>query len=204
MAYLALARHGESVWNAKGLWTGLVDVDLSDVGVVEAKKAGELIKGINFQICFTSKLKRAQQTLKEMLKVLGINHIPIFESQALNERDYGDFTGHNKWDIEKEYGKEQFLKWRRGWNEPIPGGETLKDVYERAVPYYKEHILPKLVAGKNVLVSAHGNSLRALIKYLEDISDKDIPNFEMKTGEVFIYEISSDGKIVSKEIKEPD
>lgn len=204
MAYLALVRHGESVWNAKGLWTGLVDVDLSPKGREEARRVGEFLKGFDFQIAFTSKLKRAHQTLKEILNVLGIEHIPIYENAALNERDYGDFTGKNKWDIEKEYGKEQFLKWRRGWNEPIPNGETLKDVYCRTVPYYREHILLKLLAGKNVLISAHGNSLRALIKYLEHISDKDIPHFEMATGAAYIYELDNKGKIISREVKEPD
>lgn len=204
MAYLILVRHGESVWNAKGLWTGLVDVDLSATGRIEAKKAGKLIKGINIQVAFTSKLKRAYQTLEEILKVLGIEHIPIFESSALNERDYGDFTGKNKWDLEKEYGKEQFLKWRRGWDEKIPNGETLKDVYKRVVPYYQEHILPKLIANKNVLVTAHGNSLRALVKFLDDISIKDLPKLEIEYGEADIYEINSQGQIIGKEVRVPD
>lgn len=204
MSYLALVRHGESVWNAKGLWTGLVDVDLSSKGRKEAQDVGEFLRDYNIQIAFTSKLKRAHQTLDEILKILGIVHIPIYKNSALNERDYGDFTGKNKWDLEKEYGNKQFLKWRRGWNEKVPGGETLKDVYARVIPYYHEHIEPKLLAGKNVLVSAHGNSLRALIKYLENISDKDIPKFEMETGAVFVYEINSDGKIISKEVATPD
>ncbi len=201
MAYLVLIRHGESIWNAKALWTGLVDVDLSSRGKEEATEAGKSIKDYNFQVAFTSKLKRARQTLDEILKVLNILHIPIYESAALNERDYGDFTGKNKWDLQKEYGNEQFLKWRRGWDENIPNGETLKDVYNRVIPYYQENIAPKLIAGKNVLVSAHGNSLRALIKYLEGIANKDIPHFEMETGAVFLYDVNGEGKIVSREVR---
>jgi len=204
MSYLVLVRHGESIWNAKDLWTGLVDVDLSPNGIIDAKEAGKLIKGINIQVAFTSRLKRAKETLEEILKILDIEHIPIFESSALNERDYGEFTGKNKWDIEKEYGQEQFIKWRRGWDEKIPGGETLRDVYSRVVPYYKEHILPKLMADKNVLVSAHGNSLRALIKYLEDISVTDIPKLEIEYCEVYIYQINEKGQVISKEIRSRD
>lgn len=201
MAYFVLVRHGQSTWNAIDAWTGLTDISLDQDGFKESRIAGELLKDISFQIAFTSKLIRAQQTLKEILKVLDIEHIPIYENAALDERDYGDLTGKNKYELEKEYGEKKFLEWRRGWNEPIPNGETLKEVYERVVPYYEEHILPKLKRGKNVLVSAHGNSLRALIKYLENISDKDIPNFEMETGAVFVYDINGDGKIISKEIR---
>ncbi|MDD2823202.1 MAG: 2,3-diphosphoglycerate-dependent phosphoglycerate mutase [Candidatus Daviesbacteria bacterium] len=204
MAYLILVRHGESIWNAQGLWTGLVDVDLSPTGIIDAKEAGQLIKGIKPQIAFTSKLKRAQHTLKEILRVLDIDHIPTFETSALNERDYGDFTGKNKWEIEKEYGHNQFIKWRRGWDVQVPNGESLKDVYERVVPYYVEHILPKLKSGKNVLVSAHGNSLRALVKYLDDISDKDITKLELEYCEVYIYQINEDGQIISKEVRVKD
>lgn len=204
MAYLALVRHGESTWNAIDAWTGLTDISLSKKGFEESREAGKLLRDIPFQIAFTSKLIRAKQTLDEILDVLDIKHIPIYENAALNERDYGDLTGRNKWEVEKEYGEEKFDDWRRGWNEPVPNGETLKEVYERVIPYYEEHILPKLKAGKNVLVSAHGNSLRALIKYLEHISDKDISKFEMATGAVFVYEVNKEGKIISKEIRTPD
>lgn len=203
MAILILVRHGESVWNHKGLWTGLTDVDLSATGRDEARRVASFLKDIHPQIAFTSTLKRARQTLEEILEELEIQHIPIYENSALNERDYGDFTGKNKWDLEKEYGKEQFLKWRRGWDEPIPGGETLKDVYGRVIPYYKEHILPKLISGKNVIVCAHGNSLRALVKYLDNLSNTDISNLEIKYGEADIYKISSSGKVIYKEIRVP-
>lgn len=201
MAYLVLVRHGESKWNAKGLWTGLTDIGLSQKGKEEAKKAAYPLKGIHFDLVFTSTLLRSKQTLEEMKPILNLNKTPIFEAQALNERDYGKLNGKNKWDIKKKFGEEQFLKWRRGWNSPIPGGETLKNVYDRVTPCYEKDILPALKKGKNVLMVAHNNSLRALIKYLENISDEDIPNLELKTGEIYLYRINQEGKILSKEIK---
>lgn len=202
MSYLVLVRHGESTWNAVGAWTGLTDISLDEKGREIAQKDAELLKDIYFDIAFTSKLRRAQQTLEEIEKEMG--KIPTEESEALNERDYGDFTGKNKWDLEKEYGEEQFLKWRRGWDEKIPNGETLKDVYKRVVPYYEQNILPEIKLGRNVLISAHGNSLRALVKYLENISDEEIPKIELQTGEIYIYQMDNNGKIISKEIKKPE
>jgi len=201
MAYLALIRHGESEWNAKGFWTGLVDIELSKKGREEAKKAATLIKDINFDTAYTSVLRRAIETLDEIKKILKIKDVPVYKDKALNERDYGDLTGKDKWKIKEEYGQEQFLKWRRGWDYPIPNGETLKDVYNRVIPYYQNEILPKLKAGKNVLVSAHGNSLRALIKYLDNISDKDVSNLEIQTGQIYLYQVNDQGKIISKEIR---
>lgn len=201
MAYLVLVRHGESEWNAKGLWTGWTDIGLSDKGREEAKKAGGALKDITFDAAFVSKLKRAKETLEEMESVWGHKIIPLYEDQALNERDYGDLTGKNKWAIKEEYGEEQFLQWRRGWDFPVPGGETLKDVYSRVVPFYQEKVLPEVQDGKNVLISAHGNSLRALVKYLETISDKDISGLEIATGEVYLYQLDNKGKIVKKEIR---
>ena len=200
MAYLVLVRHGQSVYNEKGLWTGWTDVDLSEKGHIEAKEAGEVLKDISFAVAFTSDLKRAHQTLDEIKKVLG-QDIPTTADKALNERDYGDFTGKNKWDIEKEVGKDRFLEIRRGWDTPIPNGETLKDVYSRVVPYYQQEILPHLEKGENVLISAHGNSLRALMKYLDNVSDDGIADVEIATGEVIVYTIDADGKIVSKEVR---
>lgn len=200
MAFLVLVRHGQSVWNEKGLWTGWTDVDLSEKGREEAREAGKVIANIHFDIVFTSALKRAHQTLDEIKKVLG-QDIPTTADKALNERSYGDLTGKNKWEIQKEYGDEQFTKWRRGWDEPIQNGETLKNVYERVVPYYKEVILPDLEKGENVLIAAHGNSLRALTKYLENISDEDIAKLEIATGEVIVYQIDTEGKVIGKEIR---
>lgn len=201
MAYLILVRHGESLWNAKGLWTGWEDIGLSEKGREEAKKAGEAIKDIKIDKAYTSVLSRAKETLEEIIKVFKVNGLPVTEDQALNERDYGDFTGKDKWQIKEKYGEKQFLKWRRSWDEPIPGGETLKDVYKRTVPYYKKTILEDLKEGKNILVSAHGNSLRALVKFLENISDEEIPNLEIATGEIYLYKVDHNGNIVSKEIR---
>lgn len=203
-SYLVLIRHGESVWNAKSLWTGWTDVELSEKGHTQAKVAGTELKDIHFDIAYTSELKRAKQTWEEIRKVItppNSPNIPTIPNSALNERDYGDLTGKNKWEIEKQFGEEQFMKWRRGWDDPIPNGESLKDVYNRVVPYYKKEILPKLKAGKNVIVSAHGNSLRALAKYLENVSDKDITKLEIPVGQILIYQIDEDGKVVSKEIR---
>lgn len=201
MAYLVLVRHGESEWNAKGLWTGWTDVSLSEKGIQEAQQAGEEIKDIHLDVAFTSKLKRAQQTLDEIKKILHCESIPTYQTTALNERDYGDLTGKNKWKIKEEFGEEQFNKWRRGYDEQPPHGESLHNVYERVVPYYKETILPELEANKNVIIAAHGNSLRALVKYLENISDDDISHLEIATGEVYIYQIDNTGKIISKNIR---
>lgn len=200
MAYLALIRHGESEWNARGLWTGITDVGLTQKGREEARSAAENLKEIKFDVSFVSSLIRAKQTFEEMKPILNINNIEVIEDKALNERDYGIYTGQNKWQVQKEVGDEKFLKIRRGWDEPIPNGESLKDVYERVVPYYHNHVLQKLKEGKNVLVSAHGNSLRALVKYLENIPDQDIPYLEIPTGQLYLYQINNEGKITSKEI----
>lgn len=201
MAYLALVRHGQSEWNALGLWTGLRDIELNDIGREEARQAAESLKGIKFDVAYTSALVRAQQTLDEILGVLDQKGIPITADAAINERDYGDLTAKNKWDVQKEYGDEQFMKWRRSWDYPVPNGETLKDVHDRVAPYYDSVILPQLKDGKNVIIAAHGNSLRALVKHLENIPETEIPSLEIGTGEVYLYEVDNDGKIKSKEIR---
>jgi len=201
MAYLVLVRHGESEWNAKGLWTGWTDIGLSDKGFEEARKAGELLKDIKFDLAYTSVLGRAKQTWEQMSKVLGQTDIVQIEDKALNERDYGEMTGKNKWEIKQQVGEEEFMRLRRSWDYPPPKGESLKMVYERVLPYYEKEILPNLKAGKNVIIAAHGNSLRALIKYLDNISDVDIPNLEMPTGGVYVYQIDNEGKITNKEIR---
>ncbi|MDO8570921.1 MAG: 2,3-bisphosphoglycerate-dependent phosphoglycerate mutase [Candidatus Daviesbacteria bacterium] len=203
MSYLVLVRHGESTWNAVNAWTGLTDISLDEKGYQVAKQNGEILKNINFDISFTSSLRRAQQTLTEIKKTIIRGDLPVIENPALNERDYGDLTGKNKQDVEKEYGEEQYQKWRRSWDCPVPNGETLKDVYERVVPYYEQNILPEIEKEKNVLVVAHGNSLRALVKFLENISDSEIPNLEIAVGEIYIYQMDKTGKIISKEIKKP-
>jgi len=199
MANLILVRHGESEWNKLGVWTGLTNIPLSEKGVEEAKLAGEKLKNFPIDLCYISSLKRARQTLIEIKKIIA-RDFPGFENKALDERDYGIYTGQNKWEIQKEIGVEQFKKIRRGWNTGIPKGETLEDVYNRVIPYYKTQIVPDLKAGKNVLIVAHGNSLRALVKYLENISDEDVENLEIPTGQIYIYSINDQGSIVSKQI----
>lgn len=201
MSYLVLIRHGESEWNKAGFWTGWTDISLSDKGREEAKQAGQKLQGLNFNIAFTSPLVRAVETLDIIKKELGVENLPTETDHALNERNYGIYTGKNKWQLKEDLGERKFLKIRRGWDEKIPEGETLKDVYLRVVPYYEQNILPKIKEGKNVLVSAHGNSLRAFVKFLENISDEEIPNLEIATGEIYIYQMDESGNITSKEIK---
>jgi 2,3-bisphosphoglycerate-dependent phosphoglycerate mutase len=202
LAYLVLVRHGQSEWNALGLWTGQTEVDLTDQGRDEARQAAQSLHDITFGSAHQSNHKRAQETLDIILGELDQIHVRATASAALNERDYGDLTGKNKWQVRDEYGEEKWMKWRRSWNYPVPGGETLEDVYDRAVPYYKQHILHDLQAGKNVIVSAHGNTLRALVKYIEDIAEDEIPNLEIGTGEVYVYEIDPENsRIVAKDIK---
>ncbi len=201
MSYLILVRHGESEWNKTGTWTGLTDIGLSQKGKEEAKQAGRKIKDLPIDEMFTSILSRAKDTGTIILDVAGKKNISITENQALNERDYGIYTGKNKWEIQKEVGEKEFLKIRRSWDHQIPNGESLKDVYKRVVPYYQSMILPDLKQGKNVLISAHGNSLRALIKYLENISDDQIPNLEIPTGQMIIYTINQNGHIISKHMQ---
>jgi 2,3-bisphosphoglycerate-dependent phosphoglycerate mutase len=205
MAYLVLVRHGKSEWNEKGLWTGWRDIPLAPKGFDEAKITGEQLKDITFDFAYTSALIRAKQTLDEILKVIEQTP-PIAANEALNERDYGDYTEKNKWDIQKEVGEEMFQKIRRSWDIQPPNGESLKMVSERVMPYYASEIEPKLKEGKNILIAAHGNSLRALVKYLENISDADIENLEIGTGEAYIYQIDENGKVMNKEIrgKNPD
>lgn len=201
MSYLVLVRHTESEWNKRGLWTGWTDIDLDNEGREKAKEVGKLLKDIPFDLAFTSPLKRAKQTLDGIKEELGKSNLPTVENEALKERNYGDLTGKNKWAIKEKIGEEEFLKIRRGWDSPIPNGETLKDVSGRVVPFYQNEVLPRIKEGKNILIVSHGNNLRALVKFLENISDQDIPNLEIATGEIYIYQIDQEGKIISKEIK---
>jgi 2,3-bisphosphoglycerate-dependent phosphoglycerate mutase len=203
MCQLVLSRHGESEFNAKSLWTGIWDIPLTDKGRAQAVQMGESMADLKPDVAFTSALIRAQDTLKLILRQ---NHwdIPVHQSHLLNERDYGELTGLNKWEVETKYGKEQFTKWRRGWDEPVPGGETLKDVYSRSVPYFEEHIRPLLAAGQSALITAHGNTLRALIKYFDEINDHDVESLEMPFGQLIVYEFDADLSVVSKEIRQID
>lgn len=199
---LVLVRHHESEWNILGKWTGVTDVHLSPQGFEKSKEMGKLIKDFKFDYIFDSAQIRSQETLSSMLSVLDINkEVPIEHAKELNERDYGDYTGKNKWDMEKILGHDEFIKIRRSWDYPIPNGESLKMVYERAVPFFIKRILPLLRENKNVLVVAHGNSLRAIIKYIENISDKDIADVEVPFGSVLFYDLDNDGHMLGKEIK---
>src|SRR6476619_2408667 len=151
MSYLILVRHGKSEWNALGLWTGWTDVELTQEGRKEAQKAAQALQDIEIHSSHTSKLKRAQQTLDEIKTALNLAHIPTSEHEALNERHYGIYTGKNKWQVKEQVGEEEFTKIRRGWDHPIPEGESLKQVYDRLLPYYEEQILKDLKEGKNVI-----------------------------------------------------
>jgi len=194
---LVLVRHGESEWNKLNLFTGWKDPDLSDKGIAEAHKAGQLLKaqGLKFDIAFTSALQRAQHTLKIMLDELGQPGLLTRRDQRLNERDYGDLSGLNKDEARKRWGEKQVHIWRRSFDVPPPGGESLKDTAERVLPYYQAQIWPELAAGRNVLVAAHGNSLRALIMQLEGLTGEQIVARELGTGVPIVYRLGADGRV---------
>src|SRR5204863_254792 len=181
---LVLVRHGQSEWNLKNLFTGWKDPDLTEKGVAEAREAGRQLKaqGLKFDIAFTSVLTRAQHTLDLMLAEIDQSGLPTKKHLALNERDYGDLSGLNKDDARKKWGEEQVLVWRRSYDVPPPGGESLKDTLARALPYYMIHIQPAVLSGKRVLVSAHGNSLRALIMAIEGLTPEQILKRALETG----------------------
>ncbi|MGE3830622.1 MAG: 2,3-bisphosphoglycerate-dependent phosphoglycerate mutase [Parvibaculaceae bacterium] len=199
---LVLVRHGQSEWNLKNLFTGWRDVDLTEKGVEEAKAAGRKLKakGLQFDIAYTSALKRAQKTLDLMLAELGQTGLKTLKDQALNERDYGDLTGLNKDDARKKWGEEQVHVWRRSYDVEPPGGESLKDTLARALPYYMKHIQPDVLSGKRVLVSAHGNSLRALIMAIEGLTPEEILKRELDTGVPVVIRLNADSRPASVEI----
>ena len=211
MGYLVLVRHGESRWNLSNRFTGWVDVPLSEQGIYEALVCSEKLENLSFDIAFTSKLERAQETLLIILSkqdctgiflhdtgkektwakysgVLWEKEIPVYMSTALNERYYGKLQGMNKEMARKKWGTEKVFKWRRSWDISPPGGEALKDTYNRTIPYFKKTIMPQVRKNKDVLISAHGNSMRAIVKYLDKISDEKIPHLELPFGEPIIYE----------------
>ncbi len=223
MNYLILVRHGQSRWNLENRFTGWVDVPLSEKGIEEAMDCAEELKDVDLDVAFTSKLSRAQETLYLILatqKKTGVflhenkkrdqwshhpsrfddSEIPIYSSDAINERFYGKLQGQNKQKAKEVYGEEQVFIWRRSYDVKPPGGESLKDTYERTIPYFKEKILPQLEDGKNVIVAAHGNSLRSVIKYIENISDEDINKLEIATGKPLYYQFVK-GKMIKEEKK---
>ena len=196
---LILIRHGQSEWNALNQFTGWKDPDLTATGIQEAHNAGKIINSleINFDLVFTSALIRAQNTAEIILKEIS-QSLPTIKDQALNERNYGDLAGLNKDDARKRWGDEQVHIWRRSYDVPPPGGESLKGTGERVLPFFMKEILPQVCKGKNVLVAAHGNSLRSLIKFLDNISDEDIVKLEIPTGAPIHYVINEDGSVKSK------
>jgi 2,3-bisphosphoglycerate-dependent phosphoglycerate mutase len=197
---LVLVRHGQSEWNLKNLFTGWRDVDLTENGISEARDAGRRLKaqGLRFDVAFTSALVRAQRSLDLMLEEMGQKNISVLKDQALNERDYGDLSGLNKDDARKKWGEEKVHVWRRSYDVAPPGGESLKDTAARVLPYYIQDILPRVLRGDNVLVSAHGNSLRALIMVLEHLSPQQIVAREIATGVPLIYRLNADSTVAEK------
>ena len=194
---MVLVRHGQSEWNKLNLFTGWRDPDLTEQGVEEAINAGRRLaaKGFKFDIAFTSKLSRAQRTLDLILNEIDQKDLETIQNERLNERDYGDLAGLNKDDARKKWGDEQVHIWRRSYDIAPPGGESLKDTKDRVVPYYSEAIWPEVQSGKNVLVSAHGNSLRALIMHLENLDQDEIMAREIATGEPIVYHLDENGGV---------
>lgn len=199
---LVLVRHGQSEWNKKNLFTGWRDPGLTEQGIAEAREAGQAMKarGLVFDVAFTSALSRAQETNRIMLEELGQTGIEIVGDQALNERDYGDLSGLNKDDAREKWGEEQVHIWRRSYDVPPPGGESLKMTAERVLPYYEREILPRVLKGERVLVAAHGNSLRALVMLLDKLSQDEVLALNIATGAPIVYELDDKGNVLKKEM----
>jgi 2,3-bisphosphoglycerate-dependent phosphoglycerate mutase len=199
---LVLVRHGQSEWNLKNLFTGWRDVGLTELGVTEARTGGQALAetGIKFDIAYTSALKRAQHTCQIILDCVGQSGLETIRDQALNERDYGDLSGLNKDDARAKWGEEQVHIWRRSYDVPPPGGESLKDTGARVWPYYMTDILPQVLAGKKVLVAAHGNSLRALVMVLDKLSREQVLALNLATGVPMVYKLKADSTVASKDV----
>ncbi|RVU18804.1 2,3-bisphosphoglycerate-dependent phosphoglycerate mutase [Methylobacterium oryzihabitans] len=203
---LVLARHGQSEWNLKNLFTGWKDPGLTDLGVEEARAAGRRLKarGVQFDVAFTSDLTRAQRTCALILEELGQSGLPTIADQALNERDYGDLSGLNKDDARAKWGEEQVHLWRRSYDVPPPGGESLKDTVARVLPYTMREIMPRVLRGERVLVAAHGNSLRALVMVLDGLTTQTIPGLELATGVPLVYRLNADTTVADKVVLDRD
>jgi len=195
MSILVIVRHGQSEWNLKNLFTGWSDVDLTILGEHEAEHAGIVLRAYHFDAAYTSVLKRAIHTLNIMLHEMNVT-MPVYKDQALNERNYGNLQGLNKAEVGEKYGAQQLILWRRSFTEVPPGGESLENTYQRVIPYYQKEIEPKLKAGQNILIVAHGNSLRALMMYLEHISPDDIAHVDLATGAPRLYEFAEDMSVL--------
>jgi len=198
MSLLILLRHGQSIWNLENKFTGWVDVDLSEQGENEARSSGKLLSELPIDVVFTSVLKRAKRTASIALEIAKKTDLPTFENQALNERHYGDLQGLNKEETAKIHGDEQVHIWRRSYDIPPPNGESLEMTQDRVLPYFQTEILPYIQQGKNVLVVAHGNSLRALVATIEHLSKEEILNLNIPTGIPFYYELAPDLTIIKK------
>lgn len=200
MAYLVLVRHGLTGWNKEGRWQGFTDIPISVEGKEEIIQAAGTLQDIRIDIAYTSNLTRTKQTYQEISNFLKLT-CPVFPESALNERDYGIYNGRNKWEVEKELGEKEFEKLRRDFDYPIPAGETLRNVYERVVPFYRVTVLNDLKLNKNVLVVSSGNTIRALLKYLENISDEEISKVHLGFGDVYVFEVDQLGKVMGKETR---
>lgn len=199
---LVLVRHGQSEWNLKNLFTGWKDPDLTELGVEEARAAGRVLKakGISFDRGYSSNLARARNTLKIILAEIGQADIPALGSEALNERDYGELTGLNKDEARRKWGDAQVRLWRRSYDVRPPNGESLKDTVARALPFYCEEILPRLLRGERILIVAHGNSLRALLIVLDQLTPQGVAETELATGTVLLYRLREDSTVEEKEV----
>lgn len=199
---MILVRHGQSEWNLKNLFTGWKDPDLTEKGVQEAIKAGKMLNemGAKFDIAFTSELLRAQRTCQLILDGVGQSDLETIRNQAINERDYGDLAGLNKDNAREKWGEEQVHVWRRSYDTPPPGGESLKDTGARVWPYYLTQILPRVMAGQRVLVAAHGNSLRSLVMVLDGLSENEVTQLNLGTGVPMIYKLNADTTVASKQV----
>ena len=197
---LVLVRHGQSEWNKRNLFTGWKDPDLTDKGLIEARWAGRVLKdqGLKFDVAFTSLLRRAENTLDIILGEMEQSQIPVHRDAALNERDYGELSGLDKDEAKTRFGEEQVLKWRRSFDIPPPGGESLKQTADRVLPYYYANIWPLLAAGKTVVVVAHGNSLRGLIMKLEGLTGDEIIARELATAAPILYQLTKTGEVAER------
>jgi len=200
MALLVLVRHGESQWNRENRFTGWVDVPLTETGRREAERAGELLRGVHFDQAFTSVLQRATETLDIILRVTGQTDLPIERDAALNERHYGDLQGLNKAETAQKFGAEQVHIWRRSYDVAPPGGESLKDTAARTLPYFESAIVSRLKTGENLLVSAHGNSLRSIVMHLDRLTKEQVLQLNLATGVPIVYDVAPDMTIRSKRI----
>lgn len=201
---LILTRHHESEWNKLGLWTGLRNRPMTPYGFEKSHEMGSLLKGVRIDYAFYSGLIRTAETLNAILEAVDQPGVPTERAPELNERDYGEYTGKSKWDMQKLIGEEQWNKVRREWDCPIPGGETLKMVYDRTVPFFVSRILPHVRDGQTVLVVAHGNSCRSIIKFIEQIPDEGIRSIEMPFGGIITYTLDADGHMINKKVQQVD